>query len=127
MKKLFVLALTLSLLTAARAATYTATNNANWNTAATWDPNGIPGVSDLAVIPSGKTVTYSGSPSTVGAVQVSGTLSVWSAGTFGDVGVDTTGTLNPTPSGANIPFGGSAPNKGNMSIPCTAPTVDGEP
>src|SRR3954467_14919884 len=79
-----------------RATTYTATNNANWNTAGTWDPNGVPGAPDLAVIPAGKTVTYGGTPSTVGAVQISGTLSVSGAGTLGDVWIDVTGSLNPT-------------------------------
>src|SRR5207237_9778185 len=100
----------------AHAATYTPTNNANWNTAATWDPNGVPGPSDLAVIPAGKTVTYSGTPSTVGAVQVSGTLSLSAAGTLGDVWIDSTGTFNPTTSGANIIFSGNVTDNGSMSI-----------
>jgi hypothetical protein len=100
----------------ARAATYTATNSANWNTTTTWDPNGIPGASDLAIIPLGKTVTYGGSPSTVGAVQISGTLSISAAGTLGDVWIDTTGVFNPTTSGANVIFSGSVTNNGSMTI-----------
>jgi hypothetical protein len=100
----------------AQAASYTATNNANWNTASTWDPNGVPGGADTAVIPAGKTVSYGGTPATIGTIQISGTLSVSGAGTFGDVWIDTTGTLNPTTSGASITFGGSVTNNGNMSI-----------
>ncbi len=115
-KALCLLALTFSALSAMEAATYTATNNANWNTTSTWDPNGVPGASDLAVIPVGKTVTYSGTPATASAVQVSGTLSVSGSGTFGDVWIDTTGTLNPTTSGASINFGGNVTNNGSMSI-----------
>ena len=100
----------------ARSATYTAINNANWNTASTWDLNAVPGPSDLAVIPVGRTVTYGGTPATVGAVQISGTLSLSAAGTLGDVWIDGTGTFNPTTSGANLIFGGNVTNNGSMSI-----------
>src|SRR5260370_38050130 len=62
-------------ISSAGAATYTATNNAGWNTAATWDPNGIPGVADTAVIPVGKTVTYGGTPADGCAVFVRGNFS----------------------------------------------------
>src|SRR6266480_7773395 len=105
-----ILFIIFGLVLAARSATYTATNNANWNTAATWDPNGVPGTSDTAVIPMGRTVTYSGTPSTVGAVQISGTLSLSAAGTLGDVWIDSAGTFNPTASGANITFSGNVTN-----------------
>jgi hypothetical protein len=115
-KTLCLLALTFSTLATARATTYTATNNANWNTTSTWDPNGVPGAADTAMIPSGKTVSYGGTPSTVGAVEISGTLNISSSGTFGDVWVDTIGTLNPNSSGASITFSGSVTNNGNMSI-----------
>src|SRR5690349_12185382 len=81
-----------------RATTYTATNNAAWNTAGTWDPNGIPGPADVAVIPTGKTVTYGGTPATIGAIQIAGTFSVSAAGTLGDVSIESTGTFNPTSS-----------------------------
>src|SRR3989442_8505071 len=101
---------------AARAATYTATNNASWSTTSTWDPNGVPGSTDVAIIPVGRTVTYGGSPSTVGAVQVSGTLSLSAAGTLGDVWIDSTGTFNPSTSGANIIFSGNVTNNGSMTI-----------
>src|SRR5712671_1994704 len=74
--------------------TYTATNNAGWNTASTWDPNGIPGAADTAIIPAGKTVTYGGTPATVGAIQIAGTFSCSSAGTLGDVWIQSGGTFN---------------------------------
>jgi hypothetical protein len=115
-RTLSILVLTISLTFSTRAATYTAINSGNWNTAATWDLNAVPGASDLAVIPAGTTVAYGGTPATVGAVQISGTLSISSAGTLGDVWIDATGTLNPTTSGANITFAGSVTNNGNMSI-----------
>src|SRR5438105_2609245 len=99
-----------------RATTYTATNNANWNTAATWDPNGIPGSADVAIIPLARTVTYGGTPSIVGAVQVSGTFSISGAGTLGDVWIDSTGIFNPTTSGANVIFSGNVTNNGSMTI-----------
>jgi fibronectin-binding autotransporter adhesin len=101
---------------AVQATTYTATNNASWNTASTWDPNGIPGASDVAIIPIGKTVTYGGTPATVGAIQVAGTFSISSAGTLGDVSIESTGTFNPTTSGAAVTFSGNVTNQGNMSI-----------
>ncbi|MDB6123888.1 MAG: hypothetical protein JWQ71_2881 [Pedosphaera sp.] len=99
-----------------QATTYTATNNAAWNTGSTWDPNGIPGASDVAIIPIGKTVTYGGTPATVGAIQVAGTFSVSAAGTLGDVWIESTGTFNPTASGAAVTFSGNVTNQGNMSI-----------
>jgi hypothetical protein len=115
LKHLYALLLILGT-AAVNAATFTATNSANWNTASTWDPNGVPGTSDLAVIPSGRSVTYGGTPSSVGAVEVSGTLNVSGSGTLGDLWIDTTGTLNPITSGASIIFAGSVTNNGNMSI-----------
>jgi len=115
-KTCWLLLLLVGVISGAQAVTYTATNNAGWNMATTWDPNGVPGSADTAVIPAGKTVTYGGTPSTVGAVQISGTLSVSSAGTLGDVWIDTTGTLNPTASGANLIFSGNVTNNGIMSI-----------
>ena len=93
---------------------FTATNNAAWNTASTWTPNGIPGPSDIAIIPAGKTVTWSGSPATIGTVQINGTFSVSASGTLGDVWVGTNGNFNVTSSGANLVFGGSVTNFGQM-------------
>ncbi|MBW8864777.1 MAG: G8 domain-containing protein [Verrucomicrobia bacterium] len=106
------------LLTAAatHANTYTATNNAGWNTANTWDPNGIPGAADTAIIPTGKTVTYGGTPATLGTILISGTFSPSASGTLGDVWVDTTGNFNVTSSGATITFSGSVTNLGAMPI-----------
>jgi hypothetical protein len=99
------------------AATYTATNNnAGWNTASTWDPNGIPGSADTAIIPSGKTVTYAGTPATIGTILISGTFTPTSAGTFGDVWVDTTGTLNITANGGGVNFSGNVTNLGSMPM-----------
>jgi hypothetical protein len=95
---------------------YTATNSAAWNTASTWTPNGIPGASDIAIIPTGKTVTYSGTPATVGTILISGTFSPSASGTLGDVWVDTNGNFNVTSSGANIVFSGSVTNLGQMPI-----------
>ncbi len=103
-------------ISSAGAATYTATNNAGWNTAATWDPNGIPGVADTAVIPVGKTVTYGGTPATVGTILISGTFSPSATGTLGDVSVDSTGNFNVTGSGANMVFSGNVTNLGAMPL-----------
>ncbi|MDB6019278.1 MAG: Pectate lyase superfamily protein, partial [Pedosphaera sp.] len=102
--------------TALPANTYTATNNAGWNTASTWDPNGIPGAADIAIIPAGRTVTYAGTPATVGTILISGTFSPSTTGTLGDVWVDTTGNFNVTGSGANLVFSGSVTNLGLMPI-----------
>lgn len=94
----------------------TATNNAAWNTASTWNPNGIPGPSDIAIIPSGKTVTWSGTPAAIGTILINGTFSVSASGTLGDVWVNTNGNFNVTSSGANLVFGGSLTNFGQMPI-----------
>src|SRR5437667_11050484 len=94
----WILLLLVGVISGAQAVTYTATNNAGWNTATTWDPNGVPGSADMAVIPVGKTVTYGGTPSIVGAVQISGRLSVSRARALGDVWIHRNGTLNPTAS-----------------------------
>src|SRR5258708_39712481 len=82
--------------------TYTATNNAGWNTASTWDPNGIPGAADTATIPAGKTVTYGGTPPTLGAIPISGTFSPSQAATVGNVWVDSTSNFNVTGGGTNM-------------------------
>lgn len=116
LKPVAILSLILGATAVANATTFTATNNANWNTASTWDPNGVPGAADTAVIPAGITVTYQANPSTIGAVQISGTLSVSGSGTLGDVWIDSTGTFNPINSGASVIFSGSVTNNGNMSI-----------
>jgi hypothetical protein len=99
-----------------QANTYTATNSAGWNTASTWDPNGIPGAADTAIIPAGRNVTYAGTPATVGTILISGTFSPSATGTLGDVWVDTTGNFNVTGSGANLVFSGSVTNLGLMPI-----------
>src|SRR4051794_9197454 len=66
------------------AATITWTNNTpgNWNTAANWSPNQVPGAADTAVLANGVSVTL-GSPTTVsnfnfsaGAIKGNGPLTV---------------------------------------------------
>jgi hypothetical protein len=104
------------MVTAVQANAYTATNSAGWNTASTWSPNGIPGASDIAIIPAGKTVTYSGTPATLGTILISGTFSPSASGTLGDVWVDSTGNFNVTGSGASLVFSGSVTNLGQMPI-----------
>ena len=108
--------LALSSVPTAQATVYTATNNANWNTTSTWDPNGVPGTADTAIIPAGKTVSHSGTPAILGAVQVTGSLGLSSAVTFGDVQIDSGGVFNPTSSGVNIVFNGNVTNNGSMTI-----------
>lgn len=98
------------------AATYTAAGNGGWNTTTTWSPNGIPGANDTAIIPAGINVTYGGTPSTLGVLQISGTFSPSTTGTLGDVWIDTTGSFNVTGSGANMVFSGNVTNLGQMPI-----------
>jgi hypothetical protein len=102
--------------TTIQANAFVATNSAAWNTASTWDPNGVPGASDIAIIPAGKTVTYGGTPATIGTVIVNGTFSPSASGTLGDVSVGATGNFNVTSSGASLVFSGNVTNLGQMSV-----------
>src|SRR5258708_39872589 len=87
--------------------TYTATNSAGWNTASTWDPNGIPGAADTAIIPAGRDVTYGGTTAPVGTGLSSGTFSPSATGTLGDGWVDTPGSANGAGRGASLGCVGS--------------------
>jgi hypothetical protein len=102
--------------TAFQANAFVATNSAAWNTASTWDPNGIPGASDVAIIPAGKTVTYGGTPATIGTIIINGTFSPSASGTLGDVSVGATGNFNVTSSGASLVFSGNVTNLGQMPV-----------
>lgn len=59
--------------TPSRAATKTSTGTANWNTAGTWSPSGVPGAADSVVIATGHNVTLD-TDGTCGVLNVVGTL-----------------------------------------------------
>ena len=74
--------------------TFTAINNGNWSNENTWNPTGVPGDRDVAVIESSRTVTLDGDVTieglafTGGTLQGSGELTIteffnWSGGNLG--------------------------------------------
>ncbi|MCC7075839.1 MAG: hypothetical protein IT198_01810 [Acidimicrobiia bacterium] len=67
--------------------------SANWGTAANWNPDVVPGASDVACIPEGSTVSHASGNSTVGAVTAEGTLTV-SGGTLTIAGESSIANLN---------------------------------
>ncbi|MBK6363894.1 MAG: hypothetical protein IPF52_10510 [Saprospiraceae bacterium] len=97
---------------------YTLLTTGDWNVTTNWSPNGVPGVGDKAIIPSGKTVTLVGdvtidmvdlSGGTISGnfdLTISGTL-VWTAGGFSGSGiVHVTGILNSSSNNVHT-LGGS--------------------
>jgi hypothetical protein len=71
----------------------------SWQTASNWNPNGVPGVADTAVINSGTVttdlaVTIAGLYQNAGAIDGTGNITVtskfiWGAGTHGGTGTTT--------------------------------------
>jgi hypothetical protein len=103
--------------------------NTSWNTAANWNPDGVPGASDDVIIdvPGDISITYSGATTTIlslssteslaissgsltvsGAMSVSGSLSVASSGTLNLNGSSTAGSLSQT--------GGTLGGSGTLTV-----------
>ena len=101
----------------------------NWNNAATWDLNAVPGAGDMAIIAGGTTVTTAGNGRAAHiVVNATGTLLHASGSLLVDSSIDnmgsmsTTGTLTLGPSG-----GGNArfTNTGNFTLGAGTVSVNG--
>jgi hypothetical protein len=120
-----------------KAVTYSATNttaNTPWATTTTWNPNGIPGASDTAIIPSGKIVRIPNTDNnrTCGSIviQSGGTLTIGSGSgvvtgvILGDILVESGGTLNgATGNGQSWTFSGNVTNNGSMTFSANTSTT----
>lgn len=69
----FVLAVSIAMVATASAATFIASQNGNWSSAATWANAGVPGAADTAIINAGITVTIDAAV-TVATLTQSGAL-----------------------------------------------------
>jgi hypothetical protein len=56
--------------------TKTAAASGNWSQASTWTPTGVPGSSDVVIIPAGRTVTYELGAGGADCIGIHGTLSM---------------------------------------------------
>ncbi|MFN8104270.1 MAG: Calx-beta domain-containing protein [Acidimicrobiia bacterium] len=81
--------------------------NGRWDTAANWSTDALPSASDVACIPEGATVNHASGDSTVGGVNVRGTLTV-SGGTLAIAGESTIAVLNVS--------GGVLGGAGNVTV-----------
>src|SRR5882757_8808480 len=113
----------------AHATDYTANaNNMNWNTGASWIPNGVPRQGDTATIPNGIRVNVTDSTNVnIGAVTITGTGSLHVNSTavisVGDFLNSASGGLADDSWGPTLNFYGNWTNAGGVfNMGATAPT-----
>src|SRR6476646_6591049 len=113
----------------ARATDYTATlNNMNWDTPASWTPNGVPRAGDTATIPNGIRVNITDSTNVnIGAVTITGSGSLHVNSTaiisMGDFLNSASGGLADDSWGPTMNFYGNWTNAGGtFNMGATAPT-----